>query len=922
MARSRGRRTAGLGTSVALRTFILFCVCAAVPVLGFGIFSYHFAERLVRSQATERLQDLSKSYGLLLNERLAQADSVLLEIAQATLRRPEDSLSDIDTQGARVRIISARVMPIPVVEPAGVRADATPAATSDKALPDTALLWRHLRLTSDGSHVQVLLTAHLVADGHSAEVVGEILPSYLWDADSVIVPGGRQCVYANGKIVYCSAPQLQAHSIESAQWDLYLKPRYESATWQVVVEQDTAVAFAALNSFKATVPLGVVVTIAIALLLSSVQIRRSHKPLAVLTEAVGRLSRGSFRKPVEIQGRDEFANLSRAFNRMAGSIRRQFRILATLSGIDRQILALPAAEPIITTVLPQIRRVLSGDVAAVLVVGAGTASRQYVCLRATGDKLESCDVVSEPERLSALGACDSRSVTGEELTSLGLRMEGRVEASWRLATICVENVVRGVVVVGYTERKGRRKGLNELGGLARRIAVAIGNEDRERALLRQAYYDGLTELPNRQLFRDRLEQELVRAAQVSTQVAVLFIDLDHFKTVNDSLGHSAGDKALVGAAQRLRTLVPEGATLARLGGDEFTVVIPMAQMQSIAHFASDIHRALDTPYVIAGTHVPIQASVGIAMFPQDGDNAEDLLRNADTAMYRAKAQGRGKAVFFEDSMNLQANRRFRLLQRLRDALDRQLLHLVFQPKVDAMSGSLVGVEALARWTDAEDGAISPTEFIPLAEECGLIDELGDWALREACATLQRWDNSGIDVPHVAVNVSMHQIRDEQFVARVAGILRLFKVEPGRLEIEITESSVGTDMNKAIGLLRTLSNIGVRIAIDDFGTGYSSMTSLAELPADVVKIDRAFVMNCDVDPKGAALLRGMIGMAHALGKQVVAEGVETEAQAQLLRGERCEVLQGFLISKGVSAQGLAKFATGLVESRSTLMSKSA
>ncbi len=314
-------------------------------------------------------------------------------------------------------------------------------------------------------------------------------------------------------------------------------------------------------------------------------------------------------------------------------------------------------------------------------------------------------------------------------------------------------------------------------------------------------------------------------------------------------------------------------------------------------------------------HVHVQASVGIAVFPQDGQSGEELLRNADTAMYRAKADGRGRAVFFENSMNVQAQRRFRLGRRLREALDVGLLQLVFQPKVDAKSGDLTGVEALARWTDPEDGVISPAEFIPLAEECGLIDRLGDWALRDACAAMAHWRRSGIHVPHVAVNVSMQQLVDEKFVAQVASVMRLYSIGPGELELEITESSIASSMSTAIGLLETLRGIGVRIAVDDFGTGYSSMTSLADLPSDVVKIDRTFVAKCADSIKDGALLRGMIGMAHALGKQVVAEGVETEAQAAFLRKERCEHLQGFLFARGLTVDGVTEFASAAPSARS-------
>ncbi|MET0282358.1 MAG: EAL domain-containing protein [Steroidobacteraceae bacterium] len=910
---ARPRATAGLGTTIAVRTFILFCLCAAVPVLVFGFIGYRYTASLLHEQALVRMQDLSKRYGLLLNERLAQADSVLHEIAAAELAHPGARRNVLQTTVGRVRIASLRAVPEPGSAP-GVRAAQPTAANSDAPVAAGTELWRSLEVEPDAAGGQVRLRAVLRSHGRAVEVIGIVTAAYLWDSDTIDLPAGRVCVRAQQQNLYCSAAALSTADVQRASWELFLKARYGAPSWQIVVEQESASALAGLRAFRATLPLMAGVTIAIAVLLSSMQIRRSNRPLRLLTDAAMRMSKGRWRERVRISGRDEYANLGRAFNVMAANVRRQFQALSAMAGIDQQILELPAADPIVASLLPRLPRILGCDAAAVLLgTGAGAATL-HVHVHADQGSRRSC-LAFDVHTLAAVLGDAGATLTGQELADLGLGGFLPACDAWRAALVTVNGELRAVLLAGFTRRRARWRGLRQLAGLAHRLAVVIGNEDREALLLKQAYYDGLTDLPNRQLFRDRLERELLHAAHGNTQLAVLFIDLDHFKSVNDSLGHSAGDLLLQAAARRLAQVLPAAATLARLGGDEFTIVMPLPQPAHALELARAVHQVLDAPFRIGETQFSIQGSVGIALYPQDGANAEDLLRNADTAMYRAKAGGRGRAAFFEESMNVSARRRSRLAGRLRMALDGTGLQLVYQPKVDARTGALVGVEALARWHDAEDGVVSPAEFIPLAEETGLIDRLGIWAVQEACRAMRNWQQNGTMVAHVAVNVSMHQLRDHTFAERIAAILHGAGLAPARLHLEITESGLAADMHSAVELMQRLRELGVLLAIDDFGTGYSSLTSLASLPVDVLKIDKSFVDGCATSSRAAALVRGMIAMGHALDKKIVAEGVETAAQAQFLRAEGCEYLQGYLYGRGMTADDLALFAArGQVQSR--------
>jgi diguanylate cyclase (GGDEF)-like protein len=665
-------------------------------------------------------------------------------------------------------------------------------------------------------------------------------------------------------------------------------------------------AMADARAFRATLPLIASVSIAIAVLLSAIQIRRSNRPLRMLTDAALRMSKGRLHEMVRIPGRDEYANLGHAFNLMAANVRRQIRALSTLSGIDRQILALPEADPIIAALVPRMPRILDCDAVVVVLGTAAGEVALYASVRASNGAGAKIPAKFDLGVLGGLIDHAGGRLDARHLAVLSNVLELPEYESWRAAPVCVDASLRAVVLAGFVRRRVRWRGLRQMSGISHRIAVVIGNEDREALLVRQAYYDGLTNLPNRQLFKDRLDRELVLAAHHATAVAVLFIDLDHFKNVNDSLGHAAGDHVLQLAAQRLAGVLPPAATLARLGGDEFTVLLPLSHPGGAAEMAHQVHDALDAPFTVGDTQFSVHGSVGIAVSPQDGTSGEVLLRNADIAMYRAKSAGRGRAAFFEESMNVAARRRSRLASKLRSALEAGMLKLVYQPKVDAKTGELCGVEALARWHDAEDGAISPAEFIPLAEETGLINRLGTWAVEEACRAMHAWNQAGVDVPHVAVNMSMHQLQDSAFVDRVAGILHDNHLEPRRLHLEVTESGLAPDMHFALELMQRLRDMGVQLAIDDFGTGYSSVNSLARLPVEVLKIDKSFVDDCASSPRAAALIRGMIAMGHALDKKIVAEGVENIAQADFLSSEGCEYLQGYLYAAAMTADDVAGF----------------
>jgi diguanylate cyclase (GGDEF)-like protein/PAS domain S-box-containing protein len=423
----------------------------------------------------------------------------------------------------------------------------------------------------------------------------------------------------------------------------------------------------------------------------------------------------------------------------------------------------------------------------------------------------------------------------------------------------------------------------------------------EETIRHLAYHDAVTDLPNRTLFKDRLTQALAQARRKKRMLAVLFLDLDRFKIVNDTVGHGEGDKLLRRAADRLAGLVREGDTVARVGGDEFAILSSeISHVEDAAQVAERVLANLRRPWLLQGQEFLVTTSIGIAVYPGDGDDADSLLRSADTAMYRAKESGRDNCQLYTPAMNARIVERLALENDLRRGLERGEFVVYYQPQVNIRSGQVVGVEALVRWQHPERGLVLPAEFIPVAEETGLIVPLGEWVLRTACAQNKACQDAGLPPMRVAVNLSARQFQQRNLTDTVAQALEETGLAPDLLQLEITEGVAMQDVDFTITTLQGLREMGVQIAMDDFGTGYSSLGYLKRFPMDAVKIDRSFVRDLTVDPNDAAIATTVITMAHSLKLSVIAEGVETEEQLAFLDEQECDEMQGYLFSKPVPA----------------------
>ena len=424
-----------------------------------------------------------------------------------------------------------------------------------------------------------------------------------------------------------------------------------------------------------------------------------------------------------------------------------------------------------------------------------------------------------------------------------------------------------------------------------------------------AQHDFLTGLPNRMLLNDRVNRAIALAARHKKKAAVLFLDLDGFKHINDSLGHPIGDQLLQSIAKRLVCCVRNSDTVSRQGGDEFIVLLSeVERAEDIVIMTRRILQALAEAHSIDERVLHITTSIGVTIYPEDGPDAETLIKNADTAMYQAKENGRQSCQFFEPAMNVRAVERQFLEQSLRRALERQEFALHYQPKVNLRTGEVTGAEALIRWTHPSRGSVPPAEFIPVAEDCGLILPIGNWVLREACKQAQAWVNEGLPLTTMAVNISAMEFRDADFLEGVFAILKDTGLDPGSLELELTESVLMKRAESAESILRALRARGVQLAVDDFGTGYSSLSYLSKFQVDCLKIDQSFVRQITTVPDETGIVIAMISMGRSLNLRVVAEGVETLEELAFLQAHECDDVQGYYLSRPVPAQRFARMLT--------------
>jgi diguanylate cyclase (GGDEF)-like protein len=805
---------------------------------------------------------------------------------------------------------------------------------------------------SERDRSRVYLLRRLVRRGEiRGTFVAEVSPEFLWRSveETMPSPGTRIAVLdESGHVLHSSAkpplpvqrsPDLGVASLDTnaarsgefyltASSAIPLETAFAALPWSVLLSESKDEVLEPMVEFTNTFLIVVGFSSLAVLLLSVSQIRRSVLPLEELQKGTQRIAHRDFTSRVTVTSRDEFEQLASSFNTMATQLGRQFNALATAAEIDRAVLSATDSTAIVDTVLGRIRDVYPCSVVSVtLGIADGAKSVTSVVQDYENGERHVERIGLRPSDVQAL-------LTGPEVLELGAGssipaylgpLAGRGATSFLVLPLTYQRQLSGIIALGERfELIPTEEDRDQIRRLADQAAVALANARMLEQVRELAYFDSLTGLPNRLSYKERLAYALEEASREQRLVAAFFIDLDHFSRINDTLGHEVGDQLLRHVASRLRsccreredevgpalaTLAPE---VARLGGDEFTVIMPgLHDAQDAGKLARRILSSFAQP-VRVGTHeIFINASIGIAIYPYDGEDIDTLLMHADTAMYKAKEQGGSSYQTYSKSMTTTALQRMTLENDLRRALERNEFEVHYQPIVDAYTNTVVAAEALLRWRHPELGLLLPSEFIPIAEENGLIVPMGEWILQSACLQNRSWQDAGLPRIRVGVNLSSRQLK-KNLTDTIGRALQISGLEPRYLSLELTESVLVNHHREGSEALHALRAMGLHLAVDDFGTGYSSFSYLKHFPLDTLKIDRSFVREIAIQPDDAAITTAIIAMGHALGLRVIAEGVESEAHLTLLQKQGCDEVQGYLVGRPVPAD---RFVDHLTRRRS-------
>lgn len=915
-----------LRSKVARRVFLLFVLSAFVPAALLTLLSYGHLRNIDQDYVRRQLAHEGGNYARGLYERLLGAH-FMLTVQAAGLRNglkvTDASYSAAQQVFRRVELVNGPHSAV-LLGAAGDR----PLPRIDPALaPHLARGESALAAPAAAANGPVLLVLALdPTQPLRALLVAELEPDYLWGAEDDFSDQSQTCVLdAAAHVLFCSEQTLDgvassALAQEAARQgrsdagrhdtrSLFLRARFAADDWTVVTLRAAGGVDKAWAQLAYTFLGVVLLTLLLVALLSVSQIRRTLVPLERLIDGTRRIAREEFNQPVSVQRDDEFGQLAQALNTMAARLGQQIGTLRALSEIDQEILSRVDMAEIIGRVQVRLQQLWPNSISSMVVFDQQAADFGIVHLYGGEDGVTAkLPTKLEPWLLERVARdYDGMwfDVGGAELPDFLTMMVNSGAQRILVLPIYWRDRVNGLLAIGlkeslaFNEEQVRRA--RELGN---RIGVALAAHARDEELKYRAYHDNLTGLPNRSLLLERLTQEMAHARRSGKQLAVLFMDLDRFKNVNDSMGHDSGDQLLCQVAERLVSCTREGDTVARLGGDEFVVLLPgLASPQQASRLATEMMSLLKEPFMLDGSESYIGVSIGVSIFPDDGSLPPELLKKADMAMYRAKATGRGRLVFFEESMNVAQQERVMLERDLHQAIARNQLVLHFQPRFRLEDGRLCGAEALLRWRHPDLGWVAPGKFMSLAEEVGLMDEIGPWMLRQACEQLVRWRAAGYDIEALTVNIGARQLKSGKLIQEVRQALEATGIAPRSLELELAEDALGGKLEDIVELLKELKRMGVAIALNDFGTGYSSLSYLQHLPLDVLKIAPSFTRELGRDTGATSIVYSIVTLAHALGKTVRAEGVDTLQQAELLRGWGCEQAQGSYYSQSLSAQEL-------------------
>ena len=864
-------------TKFSRQIFLQYFTSAIIPILVLSFFSYLTITEQLDKNVNRQVYAESRALGLTLFDRLVNVESNLLYLSNNLTN--QEAINDnqwLDKMFQSIFIYEDGKSPESLYGYVLVTTELDLSPEQLKHLESKSLI------VADKFNGQYqLLMIHALDMSHHKYLVAILNTDYLWDV--TIRESDMFCAAINSQtLVYCSAGvgnaerDLITSTIESKGNKTYHvsigKKDYVGNTWELFIEPQFGMkhilihyfipkkaAFLEYDYYTNVFPQTIVITLLLVYVLSSVQMRRSLVPLSKLTQGVKNIIAGDYTKKVEIDSHNEFETLANTFNDMSHRINEQFIKINTLAKIDRLMLSTPDSEYIVEVLIEYIPTVIPCNHVSIFILEA--ESKHNGIMFYNTDKsfmnIEKTNLILEEQEYDALldvdGIIEKTASAKESYLDPLVKLKNK---SFLVYPIQNKKALLGVIIIGlFADTYDLNKYNDNLPELADRAAVALTNAQWERKLFYQAHFDALTNLPNRYLFQDRLEQALERAKRSELCVAILFIDLDRFKSVNDSLGHAVGDKVLTEVSNVLLKCVRAYDSVARFGGDEYTIIMSDIEPDQIDEqatlLAERILEMMSEAMVIDDREFYISPSIGISIYPRDANNFYDLLKNADTAMYQAKNLTTGNYQFYQKTQNKETLARLELENELRHALEKDQLELYYQPKVNLRNTTIYDVEALIRWNHPEKGMISPAIFIPLAEETGQIINIGYWVMRTACLQNKLWQDQGIDL-NIAVNVSADQFRQPGLYEKIIRIIEDTGVNPKHIELEITESITIENFDKTIKLLNQFKDYGLGIVIDDFGTGYSSMTYLQTIPINKLKIDKSFIDNIHLDIYSASI----------------------------------------------------------------------
>lgn len=834
---------------IGKKIFLTFLLIIAIPLLCISLLSRQLSDFVLTKATDQLLRDSSKSVALNLLDRLRGAEAMLRILSSGERSRAPNA----DAQ-ARGRVVFSAVQRAPL--PAGRR--------SDKP---------HIQVISAKDEDWPKVVMEIADPASGTLITGELNREYLWEnlesGFYTMCVGGVEFVQP-----HCQGPERPRISTIEVERPFYFRPYFEGNPWTLVAVAAPDIAdylpikLPQLFSYVAAAALLLTLSV------SAFFIRRATTPLDALITATNAIRTRNFSHVVPVDGmKDEFRDVAESFNVMSATIGSDMAFMTVLSRIDEAILAHRPLDAVIQLSFQHLSR--NADM--------------------KGLRLALRDDMAECESFYTIQGAGDIAVERHETERTRPR---KSNSPWGFE-VARTDTLSAFLLYPATGAPFPADGTIELEAIKSRIAVAIHSEEHEKILVSRAAKDSLTKLLNRLGLVERLDGLISASTGGHAALAVVYLDLDGFKEVNDAYGHDTGDKLLQMVADRMATaLFGRGAAIARLGGDEFVFVLPITDAEeSYKKHIQTVLRELQFPYELNGHPLKVGASLGVALYPTDGSGHDDLLRNADLAMYAAKSRGRNNIVYFEASLNSASAEKIALRRDLAEAIEKNQLHLVYQPRVSCSDLSNRSAEALLRWTHPVLGNIPPDKFITLAEESGLIIDIGYWVLGRAISQLADWRRSGdISIEKISVNMSPIQLMNDGFMDTVEKMMATAEIPATSIELEVTEGALINDIDNAVRKLKRLRDLGFTIALDDFGVGYSAMSYLSVLPFDTLKIDKSFVSGFGIQKSAYAIASAIVALAKALDKEVVAEGVETQEQATALMKLGVEELQGYFYSK--------------------------